>query len=120
MATFRKRGRNWQVQVRRKGHPPATATFALKSDAQRWAREQELAADSGHIERSHECLLTVGELLERYQDEIAAKKRGKTREAEIIRGFKRSSLATCDLDKLSSELLARHRDERLATVSRQR
>ena len=45
MATLRKRGERWQVQVRRKGSPSLTRSFLLRSDAQAWAREQELEAD---------------------------------------------------------------------------
>ena len=45
MATIRKRGGKWQVQVRRQGMHPASRSFALKSDAARWARQTETEAD---------------------------------------------------------------------------
>jgi len=45
MATFRKRGGKWQVQVRRKGAPPASKSFLLRSDAVRWAQQMEAQAD---------------------------------------------------------------------------
>lgn len=45
MATFipvkRKYGNGWQAIIRRKGHKPIKRTFDLKSDAQRWAFDQE-------------------------------------------------------------------------------
>ena len=47
MATFRTRGGRIQVQVRRDGHPPASATFDNKQDAQRWARNLEAKLDDG-------------------------------------------------------------------------
>jgi len=45
LATLRRRGQRWHVQVRRKGRTPVPRSFCLKSDALAWAREQELEAD---------------------------------------------------------------------------
>ena len=45
MATLRKRGAKWQVQVRRNGFTSLTKTFHLREDALRWAREQEQHLD---------------------------------------------------------------------------
>ncbi len=41
MASFRKRGSSWQVQIRRSGHPPVTRTFKSKSNADAWSRQVE-------------------------------------------------------------------------------
>ena len=41
MATVRKRGAKWQVQVRRKSGFYRTATFSSKKDADRWANPLE-------------------------------------------------------------------------------
>jgi hypothetical protein len=45
MATIRKRGERWHVQVRRKGSPSITRSFLNKSDAQVWARQTQREAD---------------------------------------------------------------------------
>lgn len=47
MATIRKRGNRYHVQIRRSGHPPLTRSFATKSDCERWARDQETKIDRG-------------------------------------------------------------------------
>jgi hypothetical protein len=45
MATIRKRGDKWHVQVRRNGCPTSTRTFIQRTDAQRWANQTEIEAD---------------------------------------------------------------------------
>lgn len=51
MATISKRtgknGTSYKVQVRVKGHPPETASFARLTDAKRWAAETETAIRQG-------------------------------------------------------------------------
>jgi hypothetical protein len=38
MATIRKRGEKWHVQVRRKGWGSVTRSFLKKADAETWTR----------------------------------------------------------------------------------
>ena len=45
MANYRKRGSKWQVQIRRRVGPNLTRTFALKTDAEIWARQMERELD---------------------------------------------------------------------------
>jgi len=45
MATIRKRGDKYQVQVRRKGHPPLSRSFIQRKDALEWARMMEVKVD---------------------------------------------------------------------------
>lgn len=45
MATIRKRGTGWYVQVRRKGYPAEYKTFGSKAEATAWAREREARID---------------------------------------------------------------------------
>ncbi len=47
MATIGKRGKKWQVQVRRNGCKHLSKTFHLKGDADKWARKNEIAVDRG-------------------------------------------------------------------------
>ena len=46
MATFRKRGNKWHVQVRRAGKATQTRSFTHKSDAEAWARKTERQIDN--------------------------------------------------------------------------
>lgn len=41
MATFRKCGDRWQVQIRRQGHSSVTRSFLNKADGEAWARQIE-------------------------------------------------------------------------------
>ena len=45
MATLRKRGPRWHVQVRRTNHPTQTATFDTRRQAEIWARQKETRLD---------------------------------------------------------------------------
>jgi len=47
MATLRKRGHRWQVQVRRTNHPTPTATFDTRREAEVWAQRQRRGQGEG-------------------------------------------------------------------------
>jgi len=83
MATFTKReskGKTvWGAQIRRKGQPSISATFARLTDARRWAARQEAAisearAVPGSAARRH----TVAEVVDRYCTTVLPHKRPKT------------------------------------------
>ncbi len=46
MATIRKRGDRWEVQIRKKGQAPISKSFLMKSDAHEWGRYMEQKAGS--------------------------------------------------------------------------
>ena len=48
VASFRKRNNLWQAQVRSKYVGSISKSFHSKSDAQKWAKEQEVLMRSGH------------------------------------------------------------------------
>ena len=52
MATIRRRGTTWQVQVRRQEHATLSRTFRLKADAEQWARQKEAEIDRGELASS--------------------------------------------------------------------
>jgi len=72
MATLRKRGGKWQVQIRRKGYSSVSRTFHLKTDALAWARQKELDADRCGLTTEHKALttITVAGIITRYRDEV--------------------------------------------------
>lgn len=80
MATFRKRGKRWQAQVRR-GGAFESATFDTKAAADKWARRIESEIDQGAALGRSRVTGTVGDLLAAYE-----------REAQKVRPLGRSKL----------------------------
>jgi integrase len=119
MATIRRRGATWQVQVRRQGHATLSRTFRLKADAEQWARQKEAEIDRGELSvdtrllRSH----TLAQLLERYASSVVPHKRGAERELYMLRVVLRHPLARLSLHRLTPAEIAKYRDERLDTVT---
>ena len=118
MATIRRRGDRWHVQVRRKGSPSITRSFLTRSDAQAWARQTELDVDRGGLPADRKSLgpLTVGDVLIRYRDEIIPNKRGCNNETIAVNAFLRHRLSRVALRALTPNQVAAYRDERLKTV----
>ena len=52
MGSFRKRNNLWQVQVRNKQVGSISKSFHMKSEAQKWAREQEVLMQSGQVSKN--------------------------------------------------------------------
>lgn len=126
MATIQKRGKKYQVLVRRKGFPTACRTFHLKSDAEQWARHMETKADRGELPAPSKELeaLKVRDVLERYRDEVTVKKRGAKYEWYVINSLMKEPFADISLAQINTGHFAKYRDERLrfvspATVNRQ-
>lgn len=119
MASIRRRGIAWQVQVRRQGHPLLSRTFRLKSDAELWARQKEAQIDRGELPvdtrvlRSH----TLADLLKRYASTIVPRKRSADREFYMLRVVLRHPMARLSLHRLTPAEVARYRDDRLTVVS---
>src|SRR5262245_29450348 len=119
MATVRRRGATWQVQVRRQGHATLSRTFRLKADAEQWARQKEAEIDRGELPadtrvlRSH----TLAHLLERYASNVVPRKRGGDRERYMLRVVLRHPLSRLSLHRLTPTEVAKYRDDRLAVVT---
>jgi len=62
MALIRRRGTRWQSVIRRKGLPKQSRAFAIRADAEAWAREIESEMDRG---RGGACAPTKGLALRR-------------------------------------------------------
>ena len=121
MASFRRRGSKWQVQVRRGGQT-ASRTFTLRADAAKWAAEAERSADRGELHdicRHAEFRCdTLGDVLTRYRNEVVPTHRSAANERPAIDAFIRdhSKLAGLTLDKLTGTDFASWRDRRLKSV----
>jgi len=126
MATIRRRGHKWQVQVRHRGQRAISRSFNLRRDAEVWARQMEVQADRNDLPPDPTALqrFTLADLVARYRDTISAKKRGYDRELYILTPFLTHPLCSRRLSELRSDDFAAYRDERLkevkpATVKRQ-
>lgn len=117
MASIRKKGdMQWHVQVRKKGQPTQTRTFTLKTDAERWGKETEIAIERGlFFDRSVGERTTLNNLIDRYRTEELPKKRGR----HFIPALNQLGAAFGEfaLTSINSEMIAKHRDLRLKTVS---
>ena len=67
MASIRKHGKRWQVQVRRQGLRPLTRTFHLKADAELWARQREAEVDRFDLPVDHRALRSLKACEESYK-----------------------------------------------------
>lgn len=118
MATIRQRAIRWQCIVKRKGHPVQSKTFDLKSDAEKWARQQERLIDAGQwVDRTEAEQTTLGELLKRYAREISSTKRGADIEVIRINALRRTPLAKHSVSAITCQALSKWRDHRLTEVS---
>ena len=115
MATFRKRACKWQVQVRRQDKQSCSKTFILKSDAEQWARQQEINFDRDGSANAKPDIL-FGALLNRYLDQISPRKKGFYFERSRIMSVLRHKISANKLSQLRPDLLASYKDERLQKV----
>jgi integrase len=86
MATIRKRGSSFQVQVRLAGKPPMSKSFKTQGEAQKWARQIE--GGSRDVRPIGE---TLGDLIERYLTECPSSL--GQRDSYRLRRFQRDTIA---------------------------
>ena len=118
MATVQKRGPyQWRVQIRKKGFPPQTRTFGVRSEADAWARQIEGEMDRGlFVSRKEAENTTLSEALDRYEREVSSKKRSSNQDRIYVRYWKKTGLAARNLASIQGKDLAIWRDERLLAV----
>lgn len=119
MATIRKRGSKWQVQIRRKHAPNISRSFARKCDAEVWGREMEVDADRRLLKFDPRALdeITVADLVAKYRDTISIGKRDAQIEMDRLSRFAALPIAKCSLSAIDASAFAQHRDNRLQHVS---
>jgi hypothetical protein len=118
MATIRKRGTKWQVQIRRHGFPSIARSFSKKSDAAEWARHWEAKADRNELPANTKILdsISLGDLVQRYRNEVVPKKRGAEIETIILNAFLRDPICRKKLSALTTADFAAYRDRRLGEI----
>lgn len=118
MASIRSHRGKWQVRIRREGLRPVSKSFLLKKDALEWARQMELRADRRDLLEDPRLLqrITLGQLVERYRDQVTVGKRGCEIEAGFLNAFLKHPICARKLSELRTEDFALYRDERLRTI----
>lgn len=116
MASVRKHGNKWQARVQRKNQPSVAKSFNNKSDALRWARSVESQVDLGILAPKKSMPLLMS-MMDRYVAEVTPTKKGKSQERYRAKQFSKTILADMLLDKITGEVVAKYRDERLKEVS---
>ena len=116
MASFRKRNDKWQARVHRKGCAPEVKTFQLKSDALKWARNIESQLDLG-LMVPKQSMLSLSVIIDRYVDEVTPLKKGASQERYRAKQFRKTKLADMNIGKITGEVVAQYRDQRLKQVS---
>lgn len=119
MATIRKRGERYQVQIRRTGFPTITKSFLLLADAKEWANLQERQADRGELgpDRKELERITLADLITRYLAEVVPLKRHGETDTFALNMVLRHNMAKKRLADLSAVDFFDYRDERLKDVS---
>ena len=115
MATIRKRGSRYNVQIRKEGYPSITKTFRSISVARKWANSIEADMER-HLYTEVPDQTTVGELLKRYQRQISPSHKGQQVEAYRL-GTLKKRLGSIRLIHLTPKEIASYRDIRLQEVS---
>jgi len=108
MATFRKVGDRWRAEIARKG-VRRSAMFKTKAEAQAWAGKIEFNV-------THDARKTLYDAFSRYLETVSNHKRSERWETNCVARFK-AQLPDRQLSSLTSDQVAKWRDERLKTVS---
>ena len=117
MASITKTPSNtWKAIVRRRGWPTSIKTFRTKRDAVDWARNTEDEIIRGvYINRAPSGYMSIKDALDRYRREVSITKGASTQDRERCRSkILTEKLGKYALATLTSDLVARYRDNRLA------
>ena len=118
MASIRKRNNRWQVQVRSRIYGSISKSFHRKSDAQKWAIEQEALMQSGQWSRNMDRGSRISDLLNKYLSDVTPKKRHPEPEKRRLNRLLKDPIATHYLGTFDSTVAAQFRDRRLADGAR--
>ncbi len=111
MASIRKLGAKWQVQISKNG-VRSSKSFVTKAAAMAWAVAQEAEIDT--VQNGGLPNKTFGELLERYRDEVVPTVKKEV--VRINRFVRDEDLAKVKVASLNSTHVATWRNKRLLEV----
>ena len=115
MASIRQRGNKWQARVTH-GALSASETFTNKSDALRWARQQQVSMEQGTY-IVPKVGMTLAKLIDRYVKEVLPSKRGWRQEQYILKAWQLRPLAKLRISSIKPTDIAQARDARAVEVS---
>lgn len=119
MATIRERGGSWHVQIRLKGFPPVTETFARKTDAKRWAESTEAAMrDRRWFPEAVTRGKTVADAIDRYVSEVLARRTDAVPTVGPQLRWWRDELGAYELSTLTGPRIVEGRDKLARTKAR--
>ncbi|RQS67230.1 site-specific integrase [Burkholderia sp. Bp8963] len=119
MATISKIPAGWLCQVRKRGYPHQSKTFAARADAAKWGYMIESEMARGLFVSSDEAeRTTLADLLDRYTHDVSPTKRSGGSDKGRAEKLKRQ-LGAYKLTALTSSHLVGYRDARLKEVSSQ-
>lgn len=115
MASIIAVGNKFRAQVRRAGHPVLTKTFADKTEAEEWARKQEVDLDGGKSVGVHgQKGILFGDAVDRFLKETKNDSKTTT---YILKRLK-ASLGKKYLERLTDEDVVRYiKDQRFSPAS---
>lgn len=118
MASITNRGPyQFQALVRRKGYRTQTRTFETRKAAQDWARDVEAKMHRGEFADLSEAeATTLGEILERYRQEVTPEKRGHVQENYRVLQLIRHPISLRSLASLRNVDFSDYRNERIKQV----
>ena len=111
-------GNSYRVQVRLKGFPIQSATFARKADAKKWTQQTEAAMREGrHFKTSEAKRHTLGELIDRYVKNVLPRKpKSKKKQTQQLLWWKKQ-IGDYTLADTSPTLIAEQRDNLLQEIT---
>ena len=118
MASIRKRNKRCQVQVRSRIYGSISKSFHRKSDAQKWAIEQEALMQSGQWSRNMNRSSRISDLLSKYLTDVTPKKRHPEPEKRRLSRLLKDPIANHYLETFDSTVAAQFRDRRLGNGAR--
>lgn len=118
MATIRKRGKRWVAQVRRKGFPSISRSFASNTEAKAWAGQEEARIDRGDAKPDHVTTqrTTLKEVIGLYLERVTPTKRSAVTERQRLSKLQRDPITALSMSELTAAHVADYRDRRLRDV----
>jgi integrase len=109
---------SYRAQVRLRGFPSETATFARKTDAAAWKHATEAAMREGRYFPQREAKRrTLSDLVDRQLDAVRIKRPHDYQRQSGLLGWWREQLGDYALDQVTPAVIAKQRDKLLKTRS---
>ena len=118
MANIRRRAGKFQVQVRKKGYPPAVKTFTKYLDAKQWLTQTQHRIASGRRPEQLSADIQFDQLLERYIQTHIPKLKSPKQELSLTRRVS-GRLGRYACSAITNATLATYRDHRSSEVAPQ-